>query len=107
MIPKLKFFENVGFSASEVKEMVLRCPGLLTYSVENNFKPKLEYFLEEMEGKLEDLKEFPHFFAFSLEKRIKPRHIESMNLGIRLPLGTMLKSTDEEFGQLLSQRSAR
>lgn len=107
LIPKLKFLESVGFSGDEAKAMVLRCPGLFTYSIENNFKPKFDYFMEEMEGKLEDLKEFPQYFAFSLEKRIKPRHIEVTERGIRLPLGTMLKTTDEEFMELIAPGSAR
>ncbi|KAG4124527.1 hypothetical protein ERO13_D10G045000v2 [Gossypium hirsutum] len=97
LIPKLKFLESIGFSTSEAKSMVLRCPGLFTFSIENNYKPKFEYFKEEMNGDLEDLKAFPQFFAFSLEKRIKPRHIETITSGVKLPLANMLKSTDDEF----------
>lgn len=83
--------------------MILRCPALFTFSIENNFKPKLDYFMCEIKGKLENLKEFPQYFAFSLEKRIKPRHLKSMERGLELPLALMLKSTDEEFEQLLLQ----
>ncbi|OMO65753.1 Mitochodrial transcription termination factor-related protein [Corchorus olitorius] len=101
LIPKLKFLETLGFSSHEAKSMVLRCPGLFTFSIENNYKPKFEYFNEVMKGKLEELKAFPQFFAFSLEKRIKPRHIEVMQSGVKLPLANMLKSTDEEFKELL------
>ncbi|GMI93586.1 hypothetical protein like AT2G34620 [Hibiscus trionum] len=101
LIPKLKFLGNMGFSTAEAKSMVLRCPGLFTFSIENNYKPKFEYFKEEMKGDLEELKEFPQFFAFSLEKRIKPRHIEAMKSGVKLPLASMLKSTDQEFKELL------
>ncbi|XVF27279.1 hypothetical protein REPUB_Repub14bG0093000 [Reevesia pubescens] len=103
LIPKLKFLESIGFSTNEAKSMVLRCPGLFTFSIENNYKPKFEYFNEEMNGKLEELKEFPQFFAFSLEKRIKPRHIEVMQSGVKLSLANMLKTTDEEFKELLRQ----
>ncbi|MBA0663592.1 hypothetical protein Goklo_003697 [Gossypium klotzschianum] len=114
LIPKLKFLESIGFSTSEAKSMVLRCPGLFTFSIENNYKPKFEYFKEEMNGDLEDLKAFPQFFAFSLEKRIKPRHIETITSGVKLPLANMLKSTDDEicttprkslFGFVLSRRT--
>ncbi|GLU22630.1 hypothetical protein SLE2022_386920 [Rubroshorea leprosula] len=107
LIPKLKFLESIGFLGAEAKGMVWRCPALFTYSIENNFKPKFQYFSEEMKGNLEELKEFPQFFAFSLEKRIKPRHLEVMKSGIYLPLGLMLKSTDEEFKKLLSQGNIR
>ncbi|XVF40083.1 hypothetical protein PTKIN_Ptkin01aG0083500 [Pterospermum kingtungense] len=103
LIPKLKFLESIGFSTNEAKGMVLRCPGLFTFSIENNYKPKFEYYKQEMKGKLEELKEFPQFFAFSLDKRIKPRHMEVMQSGVKLPLANILKTTDEEFKELLRQ----
>ncbi|KAL1187628.1 Transcription termination factor MTEF1 [Cardamine amara subsp. amara] len=105
LIPKLRFLESIGFSRSEAIGMILRCPALFTFSIENNFKPKLDYFMSGIKGKLENLKEFPQYFAFSLEKRIKPRHLESMEKGLELPLSLMLKTTDEEFEQLLQQHT--
>ncbi|KAJ7968992.1 Transcription termination factor like [Quillaja saponaria] len=101
LIPKLKYLESLGFSKDETVKMVLRCPSLLTFSIENNYKPKFEYFSKEMERKLEELKEFPQYFSFSLENRIKPRHKEVVQSGIKLPLATVLKSTDEEFRELI------
>ncbi|KAJ6377409.1 hypothetical protein OIU76_026393 [Salix suchowensis] len=68
LIPKLKYLESIGFSRDEAVAMVLRCPALFTFSVENNFKPKFDYFAEEMKGKLKELKGFPQYFAFSLDK---------------------------------------
>lgn len=103
LIPKLKYLESIGFSRDEAVGMVLRCPALFTFSVENNFIPKFEYFSEEIKGKLEELKEFPQYFAFSLENRIKPRHMEIIQSGVAMALPTMLKSTDEEFRELLRQ----
>ncbi|KAL5839049.1 hypothetical protein ACOSQ3_011758 [Xanthoceras sorbifolium] len=101
LIPKLKYIESIGFSREEAVVMVLRCPGLFTFSIENNFKPKFEYFIEQIKGDLEGLKEFPQYFTFSLEKRIKPRHMEAIQSGLRLALPAMLKSTDEEFNKLI------
>lgn len=103
LIPKLDYLMSLGFSRSEVVAMVLRCPGLFTFSVENNYKPKFEYFTNEMGCSLEDLKKFPQYFAFSLEKRIKPRHIECVESGVKVPLPVMLKSTDEEFKKLIME----
>lgn len=103
LIPKLDYLMSLGFSRNEVVGMVLRCPGLFTFSVENNYKPKFDYFVNEMEGKLEGLKEFPQYFAFSLENRIKPRHMEAVENGKKVPLALMLKSTDEEFKKLMRE----
>lgn len=104
LIPKLKYLESIGFSKDEAVLMVLRCPGLFTFSIENNFKPKFEYFNLEMKGKLEELKEFPQYFAFSLEKRIKPRHMQVLQNGARLSLSAMLKTTDDEFNELIKPK---
>lgn len=101
LIPKLKFLMGMGMPREEAVGMVLRCPGLLTFSIDNNFKPKHEYFIKEMEGDVEELKEFPQFFTFSLEKRIKPRHQQMKDVGVRLPLSIMLKSTDEELKAMI------
>lgn len=103
LIPKLRYLENLGFSKNEARGMVLRCPALLTFSIENNFMPKFEYFDGVMGRKLVELKEFPQYFSFSLENRIKPRHMEVVRSGINLPLSVMLKSTDEEFKELIKQ----
>lgn len=105
LIPKLDYLVSLGFSKADAVRMVLRCPGLFTFSIQNNFKPKLDYFTEEMKGSLEDLKEFPQYFAFSLEKRIKPRHAEVVRSGVKVALPLMLKATDEDFRELLKQES--
>eukprot|EP00268_Persea_americana_P050172 TRINITY_DN543_c0_g1_i1.p1 TRINITY_DN543_c0_g1~~TRINITY_DN543_c0_g1_i1.p1 ORF type:complete len:302 (+),score=87.79 TRINITY_DN543_c0_g1_i1:87-992(+) len=101
LIPKLECLVSFGFSHEEAVEMVVRCPGLFTFSVERNFKPKFGYFVGEMAASLEELKGFPQYFGFSLEKRILPRHRELVERGLKVPLPLMLKSTDEEFRELL------
>lgn len=105
LIPKLDYLVSLGFSKADAVGMVLRCPGLFTFSVENNFKPKFKYFSEEMNGRLEELKGFPQYFAFSLEKRIKPRHMKAVQSGAKVALPLMLKTTEEEFRELLRQGS--
>lgn len=105
LIPKLRFLESLGLQRAEAVGMVLRCPALFTFSVENNFKPKFEYLVGEMKRKVEEVREFPQYFAFSLEKRIKPRHMEVVRRGMDMGLPLMLKTTDVEFRELLSQGS--
>ncbi|KAL8460988.1 hypothetical protein ACS0TY_031664 [Phlomoides rotata] len=104
LIPKLDYFVSLGFSKADAVGMVLRCPALFTFSIENNFKPKLEYFMEDMKAELDELREFPQYFAFSLENRIKPRHLEVVLSRVEVPLPLMLKSTDEEFRDLLRRK---
>ncbi|RZS28447.1 hypothetical protein BHM03_00062043 [Ensete ventricosum] len=105
LIPKLQYLVGLGMSREEAVGMVLRCPGLFTFSIDGNFKPKYDYLVGQMGRSLQDLKDFPQYFAFSLEKRIKLRHQELRHSGLTLPLSTMLKSTDEQFKQLVKKKT--
>lgn len=97
LLPKLHFLRSLGFSDSEVVNLVLRSPALLTYSIQNNFKPKLEYFLKEMKRDVKEIKRFPQYFSFSLEGKIKPRHRLLVEHGFSMSLSDMLKVSDGEF----------
>lgn len=59
--------------------------------------PKYEYLVKEMERSLEELKGFPQFFAFSLEKKIAPRHLHLKQRNVRIPLNRMLLWSDQKF----------
>lgn len=105
LIPKIEYLKGLGIEHAEVRNMVLRSPGLLTFSVENNYKPKVEYFLKEMNGNLEEIKRFPQYFSFSLERKIKPRHQLLMKHGVIMSLSEMLRVSDGEFNvQLIEKR---
>ncbi|KAL1215306.1 Transcription termination factor MTEF1 [Cardamine amara subsp. amara] len=102
LIPKIEYLEEeLGFTREEVAKMVVRSPALLTYSVDNNLAPKVEFFMEEMCGDVKELKRFPQYFSFSLEKKIKPRHRLLKEHGILMPLSEMLKVSDGQFNNWL------
>ena len=48
-------------------------PNLLTNSIEDNIKPKVEYFRNELGFENKQFQSNPALFGYSLEKRIKPR----------------------------------
>lgn len=105
MAPKLEYLRTeLGMSKDEAVAMVLRCPALFTFNVERNFRPKFEYLVQEMSGGVEDVKAFPQYFTFSLEKRIAPRHRAAVEAGVDLPLPDMLKATDDEFREMLERK---
>lgn len=103
LAPKLEFLAGLGMSRDDAVAMVLRCPALFTFSIDRNFRPKFEYLVDAMGGGVEDVKAFPQYFAFSLEKRIAPRHRAAEDAGVALPLPDMLKATDEEFREMLDR----
>ncbi|CAK9316715.1 unnamed protein product [Citrullus colocynthis] len=97
LLPKIQYLESLGLSHEDVVNMVLRSPALLTYSIQNNLVPKVSYFLGDMKGDLLELKSFPQYFSFSLERKIMPRHRSLVEHGLSLPLSKMLKVSDGEF----------
>lgn len=107
LVPKIEFLQSLGFSYLEVVRMMLRSPGLLTFSIENNFRPKVEFLLSEMKRDLAELKRFPQYFSFSLEGKIKPRHRLLLEHGLSLPLSDMLKVSDGEFNARLIEMRLR
>lgn len=107
LMPKLDYLMGLGFAYEEVSNMVLRSPGLLTFSIENNFKPKVDYFLNEMKGDLGDLKRFPQYFSYSLEGKIMRRHRLLVEEGLSVPLWEMLKVSDGEFTARLIESRLR
>jgi mTERF domain-containing protein len=106
LAPKLEYLAGLGMSRDDAIAMVLRCPALFTFSIERNYKPKFEYLVEAMGGGVEDVKAFPQYFAFSLEKRIAPRHRAAEEAGVALPLPDMLKATDEEFAEMIAKEKS-
>ncbi|KAK8971508.1 hypothetical protein KSP40_PGU002651 [Platanthera guangdongensis] len=110
LIPKLDFLQSLGFSYRETVKMVLRSPGLLSYSIEKNFRPKLEFLLGEMGREMEELMDFPQYFSYSLEGKIKPRHLVLVERGFgssSISLGKMLKASDGEFRERLLEMRLR
>ncbi|KAK2415406.1 transcription termination factor MTEF1, chloroplastic [Trifolium repens] len=95
---RVRFMEEVvGFTEEEAKRSCARLPAILGYDVENNLWPKFVYLVKEMERDLEELKKFPQYFGFSLEKRIVPRHLHLKERGVRIPLNRMLMWGDDKF----------
>lgn len=70
---------------------------MFCYSIKENLEPKFNFFVVEMGRDLKDLVEFPQYFSFSLENRIKPRHLRCLEKGVCLPLPAMLRSSEKRF----------
>ncbi|PHT60337.1 hypothetical protein CQW23_02700 [Capsicum baccatum] len=96
-IPRLDYFQRIGFARRDAKVMFRRFPSLFCYSIEENLEPKFDYFVVEMGRELKELIEFPQYFSFSLENRIKPRHKMCVEKGVCLSLPVMLKSCESRF----------
>lgn len=103
LLPKLLFLgDATGLPDPAICAIIRRAPAILSCGIETNLTPKLQFLADGM-GKdpATELTDFPHYFAFSLEGRIRPRH-EALRLrGIEMSLKDMLTSSDDEFKERL------
>ncbi|KAM7479293.1 hypothetical protein LguiA_027506 [Lonicera macranthoides] len=97
---KVRFLRSLGFSYEDSARVCGRLPAIFGYSIENNLRPKFEYLVRDMKRKgVEEVKGFPQYFAFSLERRIRPRHLhlKQRKVDKEIPLKRMLMWGDERF----------
>ncbi|MED6180536.1 hypothetical protein PIB30_011048 [Stylosanthes scabra] len=96
----VEFLLGRAIALHDVASMVVKCPQLVALRVElmkNSF-----YFLKtEMGRPLKELVEFPEYFTYSLESRIKPRYQRLKSKGIRCSLNWMLNCSDQRFEERL------
>lgn len=88
---------KIGLSKKDIGFMVRRFSPLLGYSIEEVLRPKLEFLVYTMKRPVRDVVEYPRYFSYSLEKKIKPRYWVLKGRNIEFTLKEMLGKNDEEF----------
>jgi mTERF domain-containing protein len=79
--------------------MISRFSPLLGYSIELVMKPKLEFLLLTMKKPLKAIVEYPRYFSYSLEGKIKPRFWVIKGRNIDCSLTDMYAKNDELFAE--------
>ncbi|KAL0802252.1 hypothetical protein Bca101_057428 [Brassica carinata] len=97
VLPRLKYLLEIGISEREIASMVRKFSPLLGYSIDNVLRPKLEFLVNSMEKPVREVIDYPRYFSYSLEKRIKPRFWVLKGRNIECTLHEMLGKNDEEF----------
>ncbi|XP_015070371.1 transcription termination factor MTERF6, chloroplastic/mitochondrial isoform X2 [Solanum pennellii] len=95
--PRMMYLMHVGLSKREVALMVCRFSPLLGYSIDEVLKPKVEFLMNSMGKPISDVVEYPRYFSYSLEKKIKPRYWVLNDRNLECSLKSMLGKNDEEF----------
>ncbi|XP_058068455.1 transcription termination factor MTERF4, chloroplastic isoform X3 [Magnolia sinica] len=94
---RMKYLMKIGLSKREVASMVNRFSPLLGYSIEEVLKPKLDFLVCTMNKPVRDVVEYPRYFSYSLEKKIKPRFWVLKGRNLECSLKDMLGKNDEDF----------
>ncbi|CAA0820691.1 Mitochondrial transcription termination factor family protein [Striga hermonthica] len=90
------FLLGRGIHADDVAKMIVRCPQLVALQI-GLMKNSYYYFKSEMGRPVKELVEFPEYFTYSLESRIKPRYQRLQSKGIRCSLAWFLNCSDGRF----------
>ncbi|KAJ4976743.1 hypothetical protein NE237_001849 [Protea cynaroides] len=100
ILKPIKFLCDRGIPAVDVAKMVVKCPQLVSLRVEL-MKNSYYFFKSEMKRPLQELLEFPEYFTYSLESRIKPRYQRLSSKGIKCSLAWFLNCSDQKFEERL------
>ncbi|KAM0911961.1 hypothetical protein ACQ4PT_013136 [Festuca glaucescens] len=99
LLPRMNYFLGMGLSKKDVCSMISRFSPLLGYSVDLVMKPKLEFLLRTMKKPLKAIVEYPRYFSYSLEGKIKPRFWVIKGRNIECSLTDMFAKNDEVFAE--------
>lgn len=99
LLPRMEYLIKKGLSKREIAFMIRKFSPLMGYSIDKVLRPKLEFLVETMEKPVEDVVEYPRYFSYSLEKKIKPRFWVLKRRNVECSLQEMLGKNDEEFAE--------
>ncbi|GMH02969.1 hypothetical protein Nepgr_004808 [Nepenthes gracilis] len=100
ILKPVEFLLGRGIPAEDVAKMVVCCPQLVALQV-GIMKNSYYFFKSEMGRPIKELVEFPEYFTYSLESRIKPRYQSLQRKGIRFSLSWFLNCSDQRFEERL------
>lgn len=96
----VEFLLGRGIPAVDVAKMIVKCPQVIAVQV-GLMKNSYYFFKTEMGRPLKELVDFPEFFTYSLESRIKPRYHRLQSKGIRCSMAWFLNCSDQRFEERL------
>ncbi|KAL8153081.1 hypothetical protein V2J09_010841 [Rumex salicifolius] len=97
LVSRVNYLLSTGLSRKDVAKMISRFSPILGYSIDKVLKPKLDYLVMTMNKPAKTVTEYPRYFSYSLEKKIKPRYMALQSRNINCSLKEMLGKNDEEF----------
>ncbi|XP_074567852.1 transcription termination factor MTERF4, chloroplastic [Curcuma longa] len=100
ILKPVEFLRGRAFPDEAIAKLIIKCPQLLACQI-GLMKNSFYYFKSEMKRPIEELFDFPEYFTYSLESRIKPRYQKIANKGIRCSLDWLLNCSDKKFEERL------
>lgn len=98
---RVTFLSREGFSVEDIGIMVTKCPQILALSVDEVLEPHLSFFVKSIKRPLSELVDYPFYFTYNLEKRIRPRFIKIEQKDVQCRLAWFLNCSDAKFSERL------
>ncbi|EMS67993.1 hypothetical protein TRIUR3_08930 [Triticum urartu] len=96
ILKPVEFLRGRGITDDDIGRMLIRCPQILLLRNEL-MKNSFYFFKSELKRPISELLEYPEYFTYSLESRIKPRYMRVASKGIRCSLDWFLNCSDQRF----------
>ena len=77
--------QNLSLTDVELSEMIQKQPALFGYNIPNNLEPTLDFYINALGSKSDAItyvRQKPKSFSYSLEKRLKPRLEQALDIGM-------------------------
>ncbi|XP_059301702.1 transcription termination factor MTERF4, chloroplastic-like [Lycium ferocissimum] len=100
ILKPVEFLLGRGFSVEDVAKMIIKCPQLVALQV-GLMKNSYYFFKSDMGRPMKELVDFPDYFTYSLESRIKPRYERLRSKLIKCSLAWFLNCSDQRFEERL------
>ncbi|KAH7365565.1 hypothetical protein KP509_18G035200 [Ceratopteris richardii] len=106
-LERIRFLKSQHFTTADIGQMVSQCPQILISSIFSTLRPNLNFLTSEMKRLHTDVVDFPEYFTYSLEGRIKPRFraLTNGDRDLNCSLDWLLNCSDLEFEKRLDGRS--
>ena len=84
--PKLEWLQGLSLTDRGILNIIQKFPSILSCNLDTNLEPTLYFYIGALGGNEREalalVTHNPNLFAYSLEKRLKPRLQEALNAGI-------------------------
>ena len=97
--------ERLSLTDDELSKIIQTQPALFGYNIPNNLEPTLNFYIDALGDENEALALVtgdPHSFTYSLEKRLKPRLTQALDVGMVVDYSCvyhMMKCTNEQWSR--------
>ncbi|KAJ8753410.1 hypothetical protein K2173_019809 [Erythroxylum novogranatense] len=91
------YLKRCGFGDRQIATLVTGYPPILFKSIKNSLEPRIQFLVEVMGKRIDEVVDFPHFFQHGLKKTLESRHKLLKQRNVACSLHEMLDCNQKKF----------